>query len=371
MTAKVTTKGTGRVDGSHRIHSLDGLRGVACIIVLLLHTGLIIKPFGSTHLYHLLPGTPAVLVFYVLSGVVLSLVPFRRLSEGGDYDWYLYYPRRIVRLCIPLFVAIAIGVSTSYIAYKSGSQFWSPLAIDWSGGGRIRAILLQFDILFNVTDSAQNIYGASMSRVDNPIWSMSWEMWFSLCLPLVVYVIVHIRSLLLVFFVATLAISLSYWSGYFPLRLCVMFLFGVAISRNFAFISKIKMPIVVETLCLIICIVGIEVWVVVPADRLLSTFAHTLMSLSCAGLVVIAISDGYLRKLLSTGPCMWLGKLSYSLYLTHIILISGCADFLPALGISSSWVQIAISLVGCFAYAWLFWYFVERPSIALSHKVKR
>lgn len=95
-----------------RILSLDGLRGLGALMVFLYHVDIMVKPFGAGG-PSLFPGTASVMVFFILSGIVLSLVPFKRMGSGG-YDWLGYYPRRVVRLCVPLFAAIALALPPSY-----------------------------------------------------------------------------------------------------------------------------------------------------------------------------------------------------------------------------------------------------------------
>ena len=125
------------------------------------------------------------MVFFILSGIVLSLVPFRRMGSGG-YDWLGYYPRRVVRLCVPLFAAIALALPAGYVAWRLGSTSRSALAVAYDAGlpTVVHDILMQFDVLFNVSDDGNNLFGAQLVRVDSPVWSMSWELWFSLTLPL-------------------------------------------------------------------------------------------------------------------------------------------------------------------------------------------
>lgn len=72
-----------------RILSLDGLRGLGALMVFLYHVDIMVKPFGAGG-PSLFPGTASVMVFFILSGIVLSLVPFKRMGSGG-YDWLGYY----------------------------------------------------------------------------------------------------------------------------------------------------------------------------------------------------------------------------------------------------------------------------------------
>lgn len=97
-----------------RVLSLDGLRGLGALMVFLFHVDNMVKPFGAVG-PSLFPGGASVMVFFILSGIVLSLVPFKHMGNGG-YDWLGYYPRRVVRLCVPLFAAIALALPAGYVA---------------------------------------------------------------------------------------------------------------------------------------------------------------------------------------------------------------------------------------------------------------
>ena len=79
-------------DSDTRIYALDGLRGLAALAVVAYH-------YTGGTLRQLLPGAHFVTLFFILSGLVLSIVPLR---VGIDtYNWPRYQPRRIARFAIP------------------------------------------------------------------------------------------------------------------------------------------------------------------------------------------------------------------------------------------------------------------------------
>ena len=119
-----------------RVLSLDGLRGLGALMVFLYHVDIMVKPFGAGG-PSLFPGTASVMVFFILSGIVLSLVPFKHMGNGG-YDWLGYYPRRVVRLCVPLFAAIALALPAGYVAWRLGSTSRSALAVAYDAAFPLR-----------------------------------------------------------------------------------------------------------------------------------------------------------------------------------------------------------------------------------------
>ena len=260
-----------------RVLSLDGLRGLGALIVFLYHVDIMVKPFGAGG-PSLFPGGASVMVFFILSGIVLSLVPFKHMGNGG-YDWLGYYPRRVVRLCVPLFAAIALALPAGYVAWRLGSTSRSALAVAYDAGlpTAVHDILMQFDVLFNVSDGVNNLFGAQLARVDSPVWSMSWELWFSLTLPLAIWCISRIRRTGLAVVATFIAVLVSHWTGYFPLRLCLMFWLGVMVARQFDKIKAVKLSMLAELALLVASVGVIELSLVWHPGGVLEALESTAM----------------------------------------------------------------------------------------------
>ena len=367
----------GQAPDSQRIHSLDGLRGVACLAVLLLHVAMMLELWGPDGAYPLIPGTPAVIVFFVLSGVVLSIVPLARLRAGGAYDWLGYFPRRVVRLGVPLVAAVALGIVAGYVAWRMGSTGRSATAIAFSGTPQqvVHDVLMQFDVLFFVSDDVQTLFGDPLVRVNSPVWSMGWELWFSLTLPLAVACLARVRREGVAGVVLLVGIFVSHWCGYFPLRMCLTFWLGVLLARRLPELSAWRPPAACEVVALVVLLGVIELAQAAQAGLLgqLGALAlaalQTLMNAACVGLVALAMTDGLVRRALSTRPVRFLGTVSFSLYLTHSVMIGGLEVALPFVGVTDGWAQAGAAVLACLAFAVVFWRLVERPAIDLSRRV--
>ncbi|KAB8289151.1 acyltransferase 3 [Bifidobacterium ramosum] len=371
------TAGAAHSGGTGRVPALDGLRGIACLVVLCYHLAMMFTLWGADAPYGLIPGPASVMVFFALSGVVLSLAPFAKLRAGQAYDWLRYYPRRVVRLAVPTFVAIAMGIGSGFVAWRLGSQSRSAQSVDFSGGPAriLHDVLMQFDLIFNISDGVSTLSGGPLLRADSPVWSMTWEMFFSLTLPLAVYCVARTRRDLGLAVALVAAIWCSHVSGYFPLRLCLMFWLGVLLAKRADRIAAVRVSTPVEVVAFVAavgCIELPEFWrtfVDSQAPVLLTATWSTLMNVACAALVALTMADGLLRRLLSTRPMRFLGRISFSLYLTHAILFGGFAVVLPRIGLGNVWAQSLIALVVAFAFAWLFYVAVERPSMRWSHDI--
>ena len=365
------------VGGAGRVHALDGLRGVACLAVLLLHVAMMLGLWGEGGPYPLIPGTPAVIVFFVLSGVVLSIAPLSRLREGRRYDWLGYFPRRVVRLGVPLVCAVALGVVAGYVAWGMGSTGRSATAIDFSAGPPqvVHDLLMQFDVLFFVSDDTVTLFGEPLVRVNSPVWSMGWELWFSLTLPLAIACLARARRDGLAGLALLAGIFVSHWCGYFPLRLCLTFWLGVLLAKHLEGLSRARLSPAVE-LAALAALLGVmelaqagQAGLLGPLGPLAWAALATAMNAACAGLVALCVTDGLVRRALSTRPALLLGSWSFSLYLTHAIVIGALEAVLPRLGLTGPVAQAALATALSLVVAGLFWRAVERPSIGLSRRV--
>lgn len=110
---------------------------------------------------------------------------------------------------------------------------------------------------------------------------------------------------------------------------------------------------------------------ILPLDGLrgLGALKSTIVNAACLLVVVIAIADGFTRRALPTGPMVFLGKVSYSLYLTHAIVIGALAALLPKLGIADPLAIAAVSLPASMLAAVAFWRIIEVPSMNLSRSL--
>ena len=176
-----------------RLPALDGLRGLAAAVVVVHHTMLTWPGFAEQYLgdgttdsrpVWLLTYTPlhipwdgkaAVYVFFVLSGLVLTLPVLRR---GDAFDWMSYYPQRLVRLYVPVIAAVALGIAWFILVPRDASM--QSLWLE----GRPHELSIR-TIFRDIT-----LVGGSGGLV-SPLWSLRWEILFSLLLPVFVVIVVR------------------------------------------------------------------------------------------------------------------------------------------------------------------------------------
>lgn len=352
-----------KADGNpaSRVKTLDGLRGLAALVVVIHHSMLVSPDLAAAYdggsrsqgwawamVYtplHLLWAAPApVYVFFVLSGYVLTRKPLQ-----GAYDWRSYYPRRLVRLYLPVWAALALAALSFLIAPRisAADQAW------WVNRHADPFILVGF------LHDATLVRGAGW--VLSPLWSLQWEVLFSLFLPVYVAAVRRSTRWAPLGVVGCLAISeLGSMSGipsatYLPM-------FGVG-----AFLAAGRDPVIKAISSLgragLVCVVVVGLlllnasWypVVLPGAMSLTLLGATI-------LVALSMSARS-RSVLGRPWCLFLGRISFSLYLTHEILLMTLVTWLHT---TNPAIVAALTVPSALALAWLFHLAVESPAETLA-----
>jgi peptidoglycan/LPS O-acetylase OafA/YrhL len=321
--------------------ALDGLRGVAILCVVLYHVRLLKNGFLGVD------------IFFVLSGFLITLLLIQEGSAGRiNLRWF--YWRRALRLMPALVVYVAIcGIV---------AVFYLPWA----------TVTKQMLAALTYTTNIVRLSGGTGSTYFGHTWSLSIEEQFYLLWPPLVAVACHYRRLGAAVGVAVggslAAIGLRQylWEGlhsaarlYFALdtRLDAILLGALAAftlgrlrpSRWYGVVALLA------SLWILLCVTLVD-WNLATLYLKASVFIN--LGVVAIVLGVLLAPSGIVATALSTPPLVWLGRLSYSLYLWHFAVIFG---FLPTA--PTAW-QITVSV----AFAAASFAFVERPMLRLKQK---
>ena len=291
----------------------------------------------------------------------------RSLRVGIDtYNWSRYQLRRIARLAIPTCTVIGICCIVSTIAMHMGwkAEEYANAFSTSSPSVWLHNLLTQLDML-SMTTAGTRVDGSTLAMVDLPSWSMCWELLFSLALPVYVIIATDMR------FVAPIALAcvlLSEWTQWPPLRHMAMFALGVALAKRLTDNGR-------EYDARRRCRTARPVWHRLGLPKAVSVCClvlspNLLAVCGCLILVVVALTCNVVSDLLSTPPVRWLGRISFSLYLTHLPVRDWIVPYIPVQGLLRPVVLFALCLLAAEA----FYLAVERPATRLSRrlgKVKR
>ena len=351
---------------------LDALRGIAALMVVINHF-VLVGPLWwvpRSPLRVLALGHEAVILFFILSGFVLTL----QLMSDRRVTYRDYVIKRICRIYLPyLCVLFAAFAAISLINIEPVDWAGSWFNDIWTGSFSGREVL----------DHVLFIGQYKANRVLPVIWSLIYEMRISLAMPLVVIGVSRFSARTCL--AAALCISL------------VSFL--LAMGRNVDVTSSpsftgdwamtahyLGMFIVGATLAryraswLRWLAKGNRTTVVLAASLTLYFLSRSVMSITsgvigqyifdwcvvagAAGIVCTAIASRRFTLVLARRPIVFLGTISYSLYLTHTVVLLAVIHLMPASG--SAWQAITMAAVLVIPVAAVTHFVIERPSILLG-----
>lgn len=348
-------------DSSPRITSLDGLRGLAALGVVLYHLSLLAHPALSASTWAwmtqsplkvLFPGTEAVLVFFVLSGLVVALPALR-----PGFSWRRYYPARLLRLYVPVLGALVFATILILVLPRDPSTMPEGSWMRDAQASEVTpaAFLAEASLLPESYD------------IDNVLWSLRWELFFSLLLPLFVWFALRCRRasipLAVLAMLATVAGRLLEIDAlvYFP-----VFLLGTIIAINVdairAFAERRDSHWLWPGVAVLSIALLLASWFARPlvaGGIEIADLLWGLAGIGAFGVVVVTIAWRRARTVLERPSAQWLGRISFSLYLVHAPIL-GTLGYL--FGMERWWLTCVIGLPLSIVVGAVFHRWVERPS---------
>jgi peptidoglycan/LPS O-acetylase OafA/YrhL len=306
--------------------------------------------FAETPLAVVWAGQEWVIVFFVLSGVVLSLAA----AGGGRFDAVSYYPVRIVRLYLPVWACLVFaGIVHEAIAHHAvaGATAWLNLhAAGWSASETAHdmGLLVHPGDYFYTT----------------VLWTLQWEVAFSIALPL--FLICAARMPRRVVVAAALLVVVVGGPGSGVLRYMPVFMLGtvIAFSREQVRAALAGRLAYAATLAASPVLLVANHWM--PGGRWQGP-ALGLVVVGASGLICAAMVPGRFSEILESRPLQAVGRRSFSLYLVHEPLIVATAF---ALGGRPSTVILAACALPPIALATVVFYrWIERPSHGLARNL--
>ncbi len=325
---------------------IDGLRTVAILPVLLFHAGVSGLPGGFV----------GVDVFFVISGFLITGIIAREVDEQR-FSIVRFYERRIRRI-LPALVAVMVAVLAGAAwLYFPGDFRMVPRSV-------IAALLSGSNILF--WSEAGYFDAAAHSKPMLHTWSLAVEEQFYIVFPLLL-ILLHrygARSLLHVLaaiFVGSLALCIVLT------RTHPEFAFYLLPTRAWelmagALLAVGAVPAVTDRRAReVVAVAGLAAigWAVVaftPATAFPG--AAALLPVLGAAALIHAAEGTAVGRLLSLRPVVFVGQISYSLYLWHWPVIV-FAEYATDRRLTGGWTVAAIAV--SFVLAALSWRTVERP----------
>jgi len=367
-------QGTTFADSKSHYAILDGLRGVAAIVVVMFH---ILETFtNGDHSKQIINhGYLAVDFFFVLSGFVIGYAyddRWGKMTLGG------FFKRRLIRLHPMIIIGMIIGALTFY--FQDCSFF---PAIAQTPIWKLILVMLIGFTLIPVGPSLDIRGWQEMHPLNGPAWSLFFEYIANILYALFIRKFSNKVLAIFVFIAGAALIHLAVtspqgdviggWSidpqqlriGF--TRLLYPFFAGLLLSR-IAKPGRIKNAFLWSSLLLILMlsiprIGGSEIWKNGLYDSLTIIFVFPL--------IVYMGASGNVTGKVGTKINRFLGDISYPLYITHypfiylyMAWIDHHRELLPGNGANVSWTLILVSvgvLLGAITVAYVCVRFYDIP----------
>jgi peptidoglycan/LPS O-acetylase OafA/YrhL len=344
-----------RVAWPSRYELLDGLRGVAALVVVLNHLDVVSSNAGHF----------AVMVFFVISGycITASAASCRRNGIGlKEFMW-----RRAHRIYPPYLLAILFFAATRLIKTALG------------GPNALQRPALEWIQNLTLTQWLSDLVHPVISPVQNPtlfvvaFWSLNYEEQFYLVMAAMLALSMW-RRLSLLFPIIILAIIglgwnwiipgnwicglfIEYWA-HFALGACLFFVLSESTDPRirYAFIASL---VILGAACTI----RVAMFAGDPSEALRAMIELSFLSAVTLALLFLRPFSHRMSLSVVWRPLAALGTISYSLYLIqqfNLTLVAFLATrLIPARSPHAVMILVQVGLF--LALAALFWWFCERP----------
>lgn len=357
---------------SPRIHYLDSVRGLAALAVVFYHF------FGwrwsETLKFHLASiifnGSDAVSLFFVLSGLVLSWKYFypntNLVIDGPHYRDYVV--NRIVRLYLPFVAALLL------IYYY----------LNHHHGDNVKLLMEFITNEFHWMEEAVLIRGKH--DMYGPGWTLEVEMAVSLLIPFLVLLLRYSRQL----FLTLIGVSVVLGAPFMPWQI-IHFMLGMVLTYYFPKIVRYNLKnskIYPLRYLLYLVVFGLfsirHITRIYPFGELTNYWLGMLrldifLFTGIGSFLILAyiINSPRLQRWLTVKPLLFLGRISYSVYLVHwyfvdygISLINRFVPYFPSYRVAVIAV-LACTVTATIIVATVFNILIERPSIRLGKRLSR
>jgi len=340
-----------------RLTQLDGLRGLAALLVFVEHAH---NSFAGPDPVSFLRYTPlgpllwgaqtSVILFFVLSGLVLALPAMRATPKPFIFFHARFMTLRIFRIYPAFWFALLVSLAASalYVPSNGGTLFWnsSPWEIPH------REMLHYFLLIPN--------FHAAL--IDGPTWTLTVEMQMSLLLPVLIIIFRNAATRWGTLLLIALACGLSW--RFLSLHFLPMFALGVGLARHWQRVNILagKLSPIVFTVLALVAFASFSV----PQNPPIAV--EWMTTLAMGTLLILAVQPTGLARFLDSFPVQFLGRISYSFYLLHmpiyLLLLSWLQPFIHNAALVFLAALPLVCLASFAAFTW-----IERPAIRYSHRL--
>jgi peptidoglycan/LPS O-acetylase OafA/YrhL len=329
---------------------IDGLRAFAVLPVMFFHAGF--KTFSGGYI--------GVDVFFVISGYLITTIILTELKQG-NFSIVNFYERRVRRILPALFLVM-------FVSLLFGYTWLMPDEFKNFGQSLVATSLFSNNILLSLTSGYWN--GANEFKPLLHTWSLSVEEQYYVIVPILLMLFWRFGISSILYLIWAIFITSFCFANWFvnvspewaffilPTRaweICVGALTSIYLSRNPSIVSNYKLSSFLSFAGFALIIFSIFIF----DNTVLSPSYLLLIPTIGATLIIIFCRPGiFLFKILGNKIIVFVGLLSYSLYLWHQPVVSYFRIYSLQ---HPSTLNFLLLFPFIFILAFLTWRFVEMP----------
>jgi len=356
-------------DGTYlqgRIPSLDGLRCVAVFCVLLAHGWYslkipeVLKPYSHTY------GVLGVTIFFVLSGFLIYNLTYKEICKNGKFNWKAFYLRRILRIFPCFYFYLFVVFILSLLGYY---------IVTWQILLSTATFTYNYQHLWYLTHPKPNDF-----HVVAQYWTLSLEEQFYLLWPLLVILIFRKNlqtALLVAIFAAPILRVSTYffipeWRGQLMMMAHTGFdsiAAGVLLGEWMVRARSKKILVAIAENPWSVWLSFLFLFLLSPSLKVAFQGSYNItigatLDFIAIGILMIAVirqKNSWTYRFLNWAPVMFIGTLSYSLYIWNPLFLYKNSTF-PINIFPFNYIMV-------FFAAFFSYFLIEKPFLRLKEKI--
>ncbi len=341
---------------------LNGIRAIAAVGVMISHTFQELHHFGFKRVGSLQFGGVGVTIFFTLSGFLITYLLLKEKEKYQNISIKKFYLRRILRIWpLYFFYIFLVFLIYTFVFHKSTANY--------------QFIYLYIFFVSNIAFNL-NIYPECLGH----LWSISIEEQFYIFWPWVIKYSRHLVKFLFILVISliTLRIGLKFLSVHinnkipFSIISCMRFdnmaigaLFAIGYYNNLPKLMKVSKSIVVQLLFGFVILLALT-----NQFNYFSIFGDDVASIITGLFIINQVTGIKKTTLLENRPMIFLGQISYGIYVYHIFVIT----LLNWLAVKFAWSIFFYKPIFVFAgvllstvlVSFLSYQFLEKPFLKLK-----
>ncbi|MGQ9427665.1 acyltransferase family protein [Gilvimarinus sp. F26214L] len=364
-----------------RDSTLDGLRGMAVIAVILFHSSILGPNQAESSISKLLLvlldlGWAGVDLFFVLSGFLITRIVLAARTRKG---WLKsFFIKRVFRILPMYFLFVTLLLLLSYTIFKHRADFVfirEQQAYFWF-------MLQNFLPLMNMNWPPSLFHSGHL-------WTLAVEWQFYMIWPFLAGWLSH--RALTISCIVVIIVALASRLVLSGLEAHIAFIYTLTFSRMDSLAIGALVALALQSsidnttlrkLSNVLVFTGVGFFLVTMYLYgrisyhlpIMYTIGYTLLAAFFAGLllkVIVANEKGMLRSMFSSQCLTAVGKYSYAMYIIHLPLMSSFGNFLMRFIGKEFYAQLIylpVLFIATLSIAWLTWRTIEAPALLYARK---